>query len=51
MNRYKLKLCKRCFTMKNIKINNELCNRCNKEFDKENAKDDIYGTNSKEKSK
>jgi len=35
MNKSTLKLCKRCFTMKNIKTNDLMCKRCNDEFDKE----------------
>lgn len=30
-----LKLCKRCFTMKNIRGKKELCKKCEIEFDKE----------------
>jgi len=31
------KLCKRCFTMKNIRGKKELCKRCEEEFDKEHS--------------
>jgi len=32
-----IKLCKRCFTMKNIRGKKELCKRCEEEFDKEHS--------------
>ena len=38
----KIKLCKRCFTMKNIKGKKIICKRCEEEFDKElHRKEDI----------
>jgi len=36
-----IKLCKKCFTMNNIRVI-EICKRCEEEFDKElNRKEDI----------
>lgn len=38
-NKSTLKQCKRCFTMKNIQINNKICKRCNDEKNKSKSSD------------